>query len=503
MGLLEFDFSTLLDPMIILVIIIGSLAGMLLGPLPGVGSMVAVVLFLPISFVLDPLPAILLLLAVYQSSEYGGSISSIILGVPGSPSNVATVIDGHAMTRQNMPGKALGYSLYASAIGGLVGGLMLLFLAIPMASLARSFSYHEYFLVATLGILAVSVISSTDFVRSVISALLGLMVGTVGLDMITAEARFTAGRMELIEGFTLVAIILGLFAVSEVITMVRDKGKEASVKGDIVVKTSLSYKEFKSIRKAVAGGSSVGSLVGIFPGTGASISTWFGYSLAKKMSRNPGKFGHGSPEGIAGAESANNSAVGGALLPLLTLGVPGSATIAIVMGAFLMHGVTPGPHIFTDDPTLTYGILFGFLLSSVAMLLAGKLLTPMFARVLKVPSDLLIPIVLVITLVGVYISRSSNFDVWVAFTVGLIAYFMRNLGFSLPAFVLAFVLSTIIEENFRRALLASGGDLTVFVTRPISLTLLLVIVALMSFGLWRAYRSRRKRVADMASETSS
>ncbi len=497
MGFAEFDFAALLDPMNLMVILLGSLVGMFLGAIPGVGSMVALVLFLPISFMLPPLPAVLLLLAVYQSSEYGGSISSIVLGIPGSPSNVATILDGHPMTKNNMPGKALGFSLYASSIGGLVGGLVLVFLAEPIADFAISMSYPEYFLLGMLGILAVAVISSADLVRSVISAILGLMVGTVGMDLITGEPRFTGGQMELFNGFTLVAVILGMFAFSEVITMIRDKDKSGTAKAPLNVSTKVSWAELKPTAKATAGGSAVGSLIGIFPGTGSGTASWFGYSLAKKMSKEPEKFGKGAPEGIAGPESANNSSVGGSLLPLLALGVPGSPAIAIVMGAFLMHGIVPGPHIFEDDPTLTYGILFGFLLTSVALFLSGKFITPVFSRVLRIPTELMIPCVLLISIVGVYAANTSTFELWVAFVVGLIAFFMRNLGFSLPAFVLAFVLSGIIEENFRRSLLVSGGDFSVFVTRPFSLILVLIIAGILALGVWGKVKG--KKVQDLAS----
>ncbi|GAA1183874.1 MULTISPECIES: tripartite tricarboxylate transporter permease [Nesterenkonia] len=491
MGLTEFDVSVLFDPLNIVAILVGSLAGMFFGAIPGVGAMVVLVLFLPISFLLPPLPAVLLLLAVYQSSEYGGSISSIILGIPGSPSNVATILDGHPMAQSGMPGKALGYSLWASAIGGLVGGLALLFLAVPIAAFAMTLSYPEYFLLGMLGILAVAVISSHDLVRSIISAILGLMVGTVGMDLITGAPRFTGGQMELYSGFTLVAIILGMFAFSEVITMIRDNGSQPAP-DTLSVKTKVPFAELRTTAKATTGGSIIGSLIGIFPGTGSGTASWFGYSLAKKLSRNPDRFGKGSPEGIAGAESANNSSVGGSLLPLLTLGVPGSPAIAIVMGAFLMHGIVPGPNIFAEEPTLTYGILFGFLLTSVAMFFSGKLVTPIFSRVLKIPSEMLIPAVLLISIVGVYAANTSSFELWVALTVGVIAYFMRNLGFSLPAFVLAFVLSGIIEENFRRALLVSGGDLTIFVTRPFSLVLVLIIVGLVGLGIWGKVRGTRR-----------
>ncbi|WP_040982095.1 tripartite tricarboxylate transporter permease [Oceanobacillus jeddahense] len=485
MGFLDFDFSTLFTLTNLLVIIVGSLIGLLFGAIPGLGAMVTVVLMLPVSFLLPPLPAILLLLSIYQSSEYGGSISSIILGIPGTSSNVATILDGHPLAKKGNPGKALGFSLFASTIGGLVGGLVLVFLAKPVASFALTLSYPEYFLVALLGILAVAAISSTDMIKSIISAVLGLMAGTVGIDLLTGDQRFTFGRMELMDGFEMIPIIIGMFAFTEVVIMIRDNLKDKKSKEKISVKTGLTPKEYKSVMKPIGISSLIGSIVGIFPGTGSGTASWFGYSVSKKVSKNPKTFGKGNPEGLAGAESANNAAVGGAVLPLLTLGVPGSPTIAIIMGAFIIHGVIPGPHIFSENPELTYGILFGFLLTSIAMYFSGRLFTPLFSRVLRTPIDLLIPVVLLVSIIGVFAANYLFFEIWIALIVGVIAFFMRTLNYSLPAFVLAFVLGNIIESNFRQSMMVSGGDLSIFLTRPFSLAIVVLIIIIMLFSLRR------------------
>lgn len=488
----SFDVAALFDPLNFLVILVGAVAGIFLGALPGVGSMVAVVLFLPISFLLPPLPAILLLLSVYQSSEYGGSIASIVLGIPGSPSNVATILDGYPMAKSGSPGKALRYSLFASVAGGLASGLVLVAFAVPIAGIAMSFSYPEYFLLGMLGVLAVVFISSTDIPRSLISAGLGLMMGTVGMDMFTGQPRFTGGSVSLFGGFTLVAVILGMFAISEIISMVREKNQAAVNDVKLNTSTKLSLKEFNATWKSIGSGSSIGTLAGVFPGMGSTVSSWLGYGIAKRLSKQPHEFGKGAPEGITGTESANNAAVGGSILPLLALGVPGSATIAIVMGAFIMHGIVPGPHIFESDPDLTYGILFGFLFTSVAMLLAGLFLTKIFSNVLRIPAYALIPSVLIVSLIGIYASDGSFFELWVALVVGVVAYFLRNLGYSLPAFVLAFVLSGILEENFRRSLVASGGDLGVLVASPIAVGLVLCIVLIVLFGVTGSVQKRLK-----------
>lgn len=475
----------------ILAIVAGSLIGMLFGAIPGLGAMVTVTLMLPVSFMLPPLPAVLMLLSIYQSSEYGGSISSILLGIPGTPSNVATILDGHPLALNEGPGKALSYSLVSSTIGGLVSGLVLVTLAKPIADFALTLSYSEYFLVALLGIFAVAIISSENMTKSVISGILGIMAGTVGIDLLTGEPRFTFNRIELMEGMDLIPVILGLFAFTEVASMIKDNLRNQGRNQEVSTTTRLTFKEYKSIGKATSIGSIVGTLVGIFPGTGSSTSSWFGYSLAKKASKNPETFGTGNPEGIAGAESANNSAVGGAVLPLLALGVPGSPTIAIIMGAFIIHGIVPGPHVFSQEPLLTYGILYGFLLTCIAMYLSGRLFTPLFAYVLKTPMYLLIPAVLLISIIGVYAANYLFFEVWLAIGVGVLAFYMKSFGYSLPAFVLAFVLSDIMELNFRRALLAYDGSLSFLVTRPYSLALVLIMVAIFAFNFIKQVRRKK------------
>jgi putative tricarboxylic transport membrane protein len=500
MSIFDIDYASIFNLVNLLAILGGSLIGLVFGAIPGLGALITIVLMLPVSFMLDPLPAILLLLSIYQSAEYGGSISSIVLGIPGTPSNVATVLDGHPLAQKKSPGKALAYSLASSTFGGLFGGLILLFLAAPVAKFALTLSYPEYFLVAVLGIFAVAAISSKNMLKSVVSAFLGLMAGTVGIDGITGTARFTGGSLELMGGLNMIPVILGMFAFSEIAIMISETlGKKESTE-PLSMSTRLSMKEQAAVAKPSVAGATVGSLVGIFPGTGSSTASWFGYGLAQRLSRSPRTFGTGNPEGIAGAESANNSAVGGAILPMLTLGVPGSPTIAVIMGAFIMHGIVPGPNIFSDEPKLAGGILFGFLLTSIAMFCAGKLFTPVFARVLAVPPAILIPIVVILSLIGAYTANYLHFEVWLGVGIGLFAYFMRRLDFSLPAFILAFVLSEIIEKNFRRAITVSGGDWSIFISTPVALVLVLLVTGIVVYGVFSSLRSRKAKVLSEEQE---
>ncbi len=475
MEVFDFNFLSLFSIEILFAICLGTVAGLIIGALPGLGASIAIVLLLPVTYSLSPLAAILLLLAAYQSAEYGGSISSIILGIPGTGAAVATVLDGHPMAKKTSPGKALAYSLTASTVGGLFGGIILLFLSVPLAKFSLRLSDPEFFLIGVLGLLAVTALSSKDFIKSMISVVLGLMAGMVGIDLFTGSSRFIFGRPELMEGINIIVILVGLFALSEVFSMI---SKDIGTKNNSEfqnLKARITFKEFKGVSKSTGVGSVIGAIVGIIPGMASGASSWFAYSAAKKVSNNPETFGQGNPDGIAGPEAANNATVGGALIPLLALGIPGTAAIAIVMGAFIIHGIQPGPRIFTSEANLVYGIFYGFLLTTIFMYIIGKLITPMFSRVLKIPIYMLVPIILVLSLTGVFASKGLFFELGLTLLIGTIAFFMKKLEYSLPSFIMAFVLSPIIEESLRRTLILSDGSYGVFFTRIYSIILLLII----------------------------
>lgn len=493
MDLLSFDISSILTLDVILAVVAGTFIGMIIGALPGLGAVIALVLILPFTFIMPPLVAILLLLATYQAAEYGGSISSVILGIPGTAAAVATVQDGAPMAKQGFPGRALGYSLGASTVGGLCGGLVLLFIAEPVSSIALQFSSSEFFLIALLGLVAITALASASVVKTIISVVLGLMVGTVGIDMFTGQPRFDGGNVVLYDGVSLVVVMVGMFAFSELLVMVENGNRSKSALRRQDLKTGLSFSLWKKIFKPTMTGSAIGSAIGVIPGMGAGTASWFAYGVAKKMSRSPETFGKGNPEGIAAPEAANNAVVGGAIVPLLTLGVPGSATTAIVLGAFIIQGIQPGPLLFENEPRLVYGILFGFLLTTIAMYIIGRLVTPLFSRVLSVPTRYLIPLVSLLSIVGVYASSAVMLEVWLALGIGIITFLLKRFDFSTTAFILAFVLSGLIEENLRRTLLLSDGSLGVFVTRPYSLGLVIVMAGL---ALWTVYGVLKRRKMD-------
>ncbi|QQK77791.1 tripartite tricarboxylate transporter permease [Salicibibacter cibarius] len=493
MELFGFDLLNLFTFETISAILFGTFAGLLIGAIPGLGSTVTVVLLLPFTFAMDPLASILLLLAAFQGSEYGGSISAIVIGIPGTPSAAPTVLDGHSLAKKSSPGHALAYSLIASSIGGLAGGLMLLFFSVPLADFALNLSDPEFFLVALIGLIVVGGLSSRDVTKSMISVVLGLMAGTVGVDILTSAPRFTLGQNELMEGLDLIAVLVGVFAFSQIFIMISEElnvNYITDVKG---LKTKITLKEFRGVAKPIGIGSITGAIVGLIPGMGAGPSSWFAYTFVKKASKRKSKFGKGNPEGIAGPEAANNATVGGSMLPMLTLGIPASPAIAIIMGAFIIHGIQPGPSLFASDTDLVYGIFYGFLFTTISMFILGKLVTPLFSRVLTVPNHYLIPIILILALTGAFVSNYLIFDLWVALLIGVAFYFLLKLDFSLPSFILAFILSPIVEESLRRSLLISDGDYLIFLTRPFSLVLVILILLIIIVISYTSLRKGYKR----------
>lgn len=495
LDMLSADFGSIFTIGSLFAILFGTLSGLIIGTLPGLGATIAIVLLLPLTYTMSPLASILMLIAAYQGAEYGGSISSIILGIPGTPAAVATSIDGNAMARKDMAGKALGYSLAASTVGGIFGGIVLIFLAVPLARLAVRLSDPEFFLIGLGGLIAVAVLSSRNGVRSAMSVILGLMVGTVGMDSFTGVQRFTFGKLELLEGIGMIALLTGLFAFSEIYNIVTNELDKRFSSGRKTLSTGLTLAEFRSVLRPVVRGAGIGSIVGIFPGMGAGPASWFAYIQAKKTSRSPETFGKGNPEGVAAPEAANNATVGGALVPLLALGIPGSPATAIILGAFIIHGIQPGPNLFAASPDLVNGLFYGFLLATIMMYISGRLVTNLFARALTIPNTYLVPVVLTLSIVGIYASQGLHFSLWLALVVGVVAFFLKKLDFSLPSFILAFILAPIIERSLRRSMLLSDGSLMIFIERPYAL-FILGLITLFLIGTAISYR-RKRRLSNM------
>ena len=492
-SLFSFDFGSLFTLTNLVVIVCGTLLGMAIGAMPGLGPTVGVALCLPLTFTMDLIPAVLLLVALYQGAEYGGSISAILLGIPGTASASATTLDGSPMAKHGMPGKALGYSLTSSFLGGLVGAIVLLLFMSPLADMAFNFSDPELFLIAMFGLVSVITLGGNDIPKSMISLLLGLLLNTVGTDLLSGVNRFTFGVPSLLEGFTFVAVITGLFAFSEVLNMAGGSQLgSASVTDSKQFRVHISRKELKGILPTVGKCSIIGVVMGIIPGLGPSAAAWMSYNETKRAHPDK-KFGEGEPLGIASCEASNNACVGGALLPLLSMGIPGSGTIAVLSSAFLMKGIQPGPQVIVKYADTVYCILWGFLLAVFAMYFIGKFFTSLTARLLAVPNYLLVCIIVVAIMIGSYGARNNMFDVGVALAFGMVGFVLSKLDYPFSSFLMAFVLGDLIETHFRRALTLSRGSYLIFVQRPICIVLDLLILALIVSAVVKKVKQAKAR----------
>jgi|SRR5665648_28877 len=489
-ALFSFDFSTLFTAINMFSIVFGTLFGLLVGALPGLGSTIGIALLLPVTYTMQPMPAVLLLVSVYMAAEYGGSISAIVLGIPGTAAAVATVLDGSPMAKQGFPGKALAYSLTASTIGGLAGGLVLITLTVPLSKLTIRFSDPEFVMLGILGLVCVASLSSKDVPKSIISVLFGLLLSLVGQDSLVGFPRFTFGNLTLLAGISYIPLIVGMFAFSEIFIMLGGELNKRYVRDNKNLRTKITWKEFKNVWKNILRGSIIGALTGILPGLGGGPASWFAYTEAKRAAKNPEDFGKGEPNGIAAPESANNAAVGGAMIPLLTLGIPGSPSTAVILGALMIQGIRPGPMVFVTEPDLINGIFWGFFLAVIAMYFMGKYTTSLWARILTIPNYVLIPIILVLAYIGAYSKDLNITDVWIALIAGIVAYFMRKLNYSLPAFILAFILGPLIETGMRRSLMLSDGSFRIFIERGYSLAILIMIIIMLGSQIY----TKRKKI---------
>jgi len=468
-------FSTIAALPVIAAIFSGVLIGILCGVLPGLSASTAVALMVPFTFGMDPVVAVVLLVSVYMAGEYGGSITAIAIGTPGTPAAAATMLDGYELTKQGKPGLALTTSVVASSIGGMVGVCVLFAFSEPLARFALSFGAPEYFALAVFGLTIIASLSSDNLLKGFLIMFLGLFLKTIGLDGFTGEERYTFGIPKLMDGLSFIPALIGLFAMASVFHGVEEDLRRSE-------RVSLSFamprlRELFGMWKVYLHSSLLGSIIGVLPGAGATIASFICYNEVRRFSRNKNRFGSGCLEGVAAPESGNNAVVGGSLVPLLTLGIPGSATTAVLLGALMLHNIQPGPLLFQTNGEIVYGIFAALLVACFAQLLFGLIGVPLWIKVISAPRPLLLSVIAVISVVGSYGYNNSIVDVWVMFSFGLLGYLLRKLDFPVTPIILALVLGGILEENFRRALIVSGGDYAIFVTQPIS-AVLLVMAAL-------------------------
>lgn len=458
---------------------IGVFVGILVGVLPGVGPMLGVILMTPIAILLDPVAGMSLLIGIYVGGSCGGAISAILLRIPGTPMAAATLLDGYPMAQKGEAPKAVGLSIAASSLGGLLGGIGLMFISPFLAQVALKFGPPEYFALALVGLLSIAVIARESTLKGLLSACFGLFLATVGTDPINGEERFTMGSDNLMGGIGLVALLVGLFAVSEMLIQL-EKGK-LDIKPDIKVFRApfsvvmLVLKRFINLLRS----SFIGTFIGSLPAVGGVAASFISYAVAKAASRTPDEFGKGSAEGVVASEASNNAVCGGALIPAFALAIPGDPITAVLLGAMILVGLLPGPTLFSNYPDVVGGIFYAYIGSSILLLFIGILFTPIFVSIIKLRKNRLIPIIVLLSIVGTFSVQSSMFDIWCMWIFGIIGYGMRKLNFPLAPLVIARVLSPVIEPAFRRSLILSGGSFSIFVSRPICLFILILAAMLL------------------------
>lgn len=468
-------WSIFSQPSILLISILGVVVGIIVGALPGLTATMGVALLLPMTFGMDPAPALLLLSGVYFGGIYGGSITAILLRTPGTPAAAATAIDGYALTQRGMAGKALTVATVSSFTGGTISVFILMFLAPILANFALKFSAPESFALAMFGISIIASISGVSLVKGLISGTAGLLIATVGLDPMQGFPRFTGGITELMSGIPFIPIMIGLFAASEAFKSLEEMDIKENVKTKIQ-NFGITRKDARKILPTILRSTGMGTFIGIVPGAGADIASFVSYNEAKRFSKNKDEFGKGSIEAVAACESGANACTGGALVPLLTLGIPGDSVTAVMLGALMVQGLQPGPLLFKDSGDLVYTLFSGMILCYVAMLIIGLFAARYFAKVTEIPKAILTPVILMLCVVGSYAINNNLFDVIIMLVAGVIGYYMQKYDFPASPIVLAIILGPMAESQFRRALTLSNGSYDIFYTRPITLVLLLLSV---------------------------
>lgn len=480
------------------VLVIGAVLGIIIGALPGLGPSIGLSLLIPFTYSMSPELSMLLMISLYTSAEYGGSISAILLSTPGTAAAAATAIDGYAMAQKGRANEAISISLTASTVGGVLGGLALLLLAMPLAKLALQFGPAGYFAVGLFGLTSVAALSGGSLVKGLLGATMGLAMATVGIDPIAGTPRFTFGYFELYEGVPFLAALIGLFAVSEAIALAEKRVRRFDMGNSKVGHVFMSWPLLNETWRSMMSGSVIGTLLGILPGVGGNIACWVARDYARARDKKPQDFGKGAVNGIAAPEAANNATVGGALVPMMSLGVPGSPTTAIMMGALIMHGLHPGPQLFTEQPTLVYSILFGVIVAALIQYLVGSLFLPLMARVVLLPTGVIAAGIMAFAVLGSFAIRNLMFDVWLALSFGVVGYVMKKLSFPVAPVVLAMVLGYLIESNYRTALVSSQGSYMIFLTDPISVLFLILSVVSILVPIRRALRTQRLNRAAAA-----
>lgn len=489
-GLLFAGLPDIVQPSSLLAGVAGTVIGIIFGTIPGLTATMGLAIFLPLTFDMSPSIGMTFLVGIYAGAVYGGSVSAILMNIPGTVNAVVTGLDGYPMARRGHGGRAIGIATLASGIGGLFGTVMLIVVAPALALVALSFSAQEYVGLALLGLAIVSYISSESMLRGVVGCTIGLLLATVGQDLVTAYPRFTFGFNELLGGLEMIPVLVGFFGVTEILVQIEAGTEKAAIGRVGGVLTALS--DIRQAWTTLLRSSAIGTFVGAIPAAGGAIASMAAYGIEKRFAGNPDRYGKGEPRGIIAAESANNAAVGGAFIPTLSLGIPGDPQTAVLLGALIIHGLTPGPSLFTLHPQVVSTVYLANVLASILLVVIGLAGARSMSRIITVPTHVLLPALLMLCVVGAFAMRNSTFDIGVMMLCGVSGLFLQKVGIETPPIVLGFVLGPILEENVRRALILSEGGLMTFFTRPISLVLLLanVFIAVSPMILSRIRRRR-------------
>lgn len=475
---------------------IGVFLGTFIGVLPGLGSLAAISMLLPMSFYLEPTTALILLAGIYYGGEYGGSIASILLNLPGTPSAAVTCLDGNPMAKQGRAGVALFVTAIASFTGGSVGVIALMGFGPTIAQVGLSFGPADYFALMLLGLVAAVTVGGGSIVKGLIMVVLGLLLGTVGTDVTSGEFRYTFGFLELRDGVSLVAIAMGLFGIAEVVSSVREAGTR-KITEPVTMKSMMPTRD--DMRRTVgpmARGSSIGGFLGALPGAGTVIAAFLAYATEIRLAKDKTRFGKGAVEGVAAPESANNAAAQTAFIPTLTIGIPGSATMSIMLGALMIHGITPGPLLVSDHPTIFWGLIASFWIGNLFLLVLNIPLIGLWVKVLQFPYKFIYPVVIALICIGVFSMRTSVFDVGLVVIFGGLGYLLQRTGYSAAPLILGFVLGPMLEENLRRAMLLARGDVMRVVSDPLTGTILAMSALMLLWAIFGGVRGAMRARRD-------
>ena len=476
-------------------IILGTVLGILIGAAPGLTATMGVALLIPITFKMDPSAGLCMLGAIYCGAIYGGSISAILIHTPGTSASVATMWDGYELTKKGLPGKALGISTISSFFGGEFSALCLLLIAPPLAMFSLRFGPPERFLLAVFGLTIIITLSSKSLLKGLISGFFGLLITTTGMQLVTGDIRFTFNQTSLISGIPLIPALIGLFSISEALILIETKkAKIQRVKTNIKDRILPALKDFKRIQTTILSSSIIGTIVGIIPGAGTSIGSYVSYDQAKRVSKNPEQFGKGTIVGIAASEAGNNAVTGGSLIPLLTLSIPGNAVSAVFLGGLLIHGLVPGPELFTNYGPITYTLMVSLFLSNLCLLIFGLAGAKIFCKVVKAPADILAPLIIILGTIGSYSLTNDIFHVYLMFVFGLIGYIMRKYDFPAVPIVLAIVLGPIAESELLRTLLLFKGKMYTILMRPICIILIGLIILSFVTSFMQIRKDKKKTI---------